>query len=339
MSDMYIAWIGFQRRQVSIAAYVNMTVRFFPIKRRVSKAKKLVAYIHASYKTFSSLLMEKPKVVWVQVPQTPALWVALFYRMVIRRDAKVVADCHNACFRKPWVNFPFGISSLRSADYVLVHNESLKSGALALGIASDKLVVLEDPPAVFCNTGRVDLNIDAPRPWGLFPAGFAEDEPIEELFEAAKLLPGVSFLVTGNSANLKNRDLLKNVPPNVIFLGFLSREDFDQLVMITDFVLALTKFDGIQLSVCGEAVGAGRPMVVSDTNILRTLYPMGTEHVLATGDAISVGVRRILGRLEQAEKQMLEFRAATQINWQKNRLQPFYAQLNPESPLIDRSEA
>ena len=44
-------------------------------------------------------------------------------------------------------------------------------------------------------------------------------------------------------------------------------------------ILALTKFEGIQLSVCNEAVGAGKPMVVSNTHILRRLFYKGALHV------------------------------------------------------------
>jgi hypothetical protein len=41
-------------------------------------------------------------------------------------------------------------------------------------------------------------------------------------------------------------------------------------------VLALTKSEGIQLSVCNEALGFRKPMVVSDTAILRSMFGRGS---------------------------------------------------------------
>lgn len=329
MNNLYIAWIGFQRRQVSISAHLRMELFFHPIPKRTPKLTKALNYLGAAYATWCRLLVVRPRIVWVQVPQTPALWVAQLYRLLVCRDAKVIADCHNACFRAPWANIPFGMSSVRRADYVLVHNESLRSIALEHGINDEKLVVLEDPPARFKATEKDVFPCNAVKPWGLFPAGFADDEPIQELIEAAAKQPNVTFLVTGNTANLKNRDLLKLAPANLNFLGFLSREDFDLLVLTCDFVLALTKFDGIQLSVCGEAVGAGKPMLVSDTPLLKHLYPAGSEYVQPTAESIAAGVQRIIGRLEEAAAEMAAFRDTTETRWKKERFEPFFRQIDP----------
>lgn len=318
MKQIHIAWIGFQRRQLSMQRFFGFSVHFFPIQRRIPRVKKALAYLKAGMETWRLLHAEKPEVVWVQVPQTPLLWVALLYRFLSSRTIRVVADCHNAMFRAPWNRLPFTRQVLNACDLVVVHNDSVVEQAIRDGVSESLVVVVEDPPADFSRVESPSCSL--PRPWVLFPASFAADEPIAELFEAARLLPDVSFLVTGNVRNLRQEELLLNKPVNLHLLGFVPNHEFDGLVMKADAVLALTIHDGIQLSVCGEAVGAGRPLVVSDTTLLRRLYPVGSVFVKPTAVALAQGVTEILGRGDVAAQEMISFRTKTEQDYRDLRV-------------------
>ena len=306
-----------------MAPHIGFDVVFLPVERRLGKLMKLRVYLGHAFTMMRMLSANKPDVVWVQLPQVPLMWVALAYRALIRRDAVVVADCHNAMFRAPWSKVPFGISLLSRCDVVLAHNDDVKQTAAELGVAPSRLMVVEDPPASFEETGRFVGVSEMPRPWFVFPASFAQDEPITELLEAARLVPEVSVLITGNTRNCRQPGLIDSAPENVRFLGYLSGDDFDALMVDCDAVIAFTRFDGIQLSVCGEAVGAGRPMLVSGTDTLKRLFPAGTVFVDSNdADDIARGFRVLASGKTKLAEDMVEFRERVTTEWNEQRSRP-----------------
>lgn len=274
MKQLYVAWTEFQRRQVSMQQYFSYS-NYFLGNSRKGKFRKLFDYLEKSLTTFLLCLRHKPGVVWLQLPPTPVLTVVLLYKILFNRNLKIVADCHNAMFRAPWAKLPLTAWQLNRCNLVLVHNDSLIDSAMALGVKTE-VRVLEDAPASMKTLAPQNRG---GRPKILFPASFAADEPIAEFFAAAKKVPQADFYITGNPARARGSHDLSNIPDNVTLTGFLSLDEFERLFMESAVILALTKFEGIQLSVCNEAVGAGKPMVVSNTEILRRLFYKGALHV------------------------------------------------------------
>jgi glycosyltransferase involved in cell wall biosynthesis len=154
-------------------------------------------------------------------------------------------------------------------------------------------------------SGQARALVRAPRPWIVFPGSFAADEPVAELLAAARLAPEMTFIVTGRSQNAKiNGHDLSTLPPNVVLPGFVPVEAFDDLLREADVVLALTREEGVQLSVCNEALGFSRAMVASNTVLLRSLF--GEAAVMAdtaNPDAIVAACKQALA--EQLERQEL----------------------------------
>lgn len=323
-----------------MAPHCGFETVFISVLRQSGTLKKILRYLCNGWRTLHTLWREKPGVIWIQLPQVPLLWVALFYRSLFRRRAVIVADCHNAMFRPPWSKVPFGLSLLAKCDIVLAHNPDVMETAVQLGVERARLMVVEDPPASFASTpAPLALSIDLPRPWLVFPASFAADEPIAELIAAARLTPDVSFLITGNLKNCRNPELLAQATSNIRFMGFLSREDFEALIQHCDAVIAFTRFDGIQLSVCGEAVGAGKPMLISDTGTLRRQFPTGTVFVnSANPEDIVKGVRRMKAECKNLSEQMRAFHERLRDDWVRLRAKAIAARVasikgQSESPI------
>lgn len=276
---VYFAWTQFQRRQVSMEKFFGYESVFLPLRWKNGLLAKALSYFINAVSVLKYSLLNKPSVVWIQLPQVPLLWPVLLYKL-INRKTLIIADCHNAMFRKPWCKFPFGLSIIHYCDAIVVHNETQKLVAIEHGLPSELLVVLEDAPASISfeeMKGVIDLT--NPRPWFLFPASFAEDEPISELIDVAIEIPEVTFFITGSLARAKQKIDISKLPPNIHLMGFLPLEQFDWLLLHCDVVMALTKYDGIQLSVCNEAIGFGKPMLVSGTPLLRKLFPKGTVFI------------------------------------------------------------
>jgi glycosyltransferase involved in cell wall biosynthesis len=295
---LYLAWAAFQRRQVSMAELVDFECVFLPLAYKgPSHWRRLWHYLRLSLQTLQLLRQRRPSVLWLQLPQVPLLWVALLYRALVDRRVVLVADSHNALFRPPWSTLPLGLSLLARCNAVLVHNRHVHAQALQLGMPAQRLRVLEDvpplpprrplPPLPAAFAGR-------PRPWVLYPGSFSADEPVAEVLQAAALLGTGVVAVTGRLGNAaRNGHAIDGAPAQVVFTDYLPVADFDALMLHGDVVLALTRQDGIQLSVCNEALGFGRPMVVSDTPLLRELF--GSAGVMVDSSdprALAAGIRR-----------------------------------------------
>lgn len=270
--DLFVAWVPFQRRQISMAPIFGFETVFMPVRQTYRIWRPIQYLIHA-VKTVALLKARQPRSIWVQLPQVPLLSAALLYKRLFDRNARVIADCHNRILNPPWNKWPGISAQLNACDIVVVHNNAVLPKVAAMGIRQDLLRLLEDPPAAICE--QAPSISPYPHPWVLFLASFNPDEPIQELFQAARLAPEIRFVLAGDANRALGRHSLGDYPDNVILPGYLRGVELDAAIQSTDAVLALTKLDDAQLSSAGEAIGAGRPMVLSDTPVTRELYYKG----------------------------------------------------------------
>jgi glycosyltransferase involved in cell wall biosynthesis len=152
----------------------------------------------------------------------------------------------------------------------------------------------------------------------VLPGSFSADEPIEEVLQAARLAPDISFFITGRtqSAARHGHDL-SNLPPNVRTPGYLPLDDFEDLLRGADCVLALTREEGIQLSVCNEALGFGRAMVASDTAVLRSLFADAAVMVKTDDPAsLAAACREALAQQAQREEASRLLAQKRRAQWQ-----------------------
>jgi glycosyltransferase involved in cell wall biosynthesis len=270
--QLFIAWVPFQRRQISMAPLLGFEPVFLPI-RQTARILRPAQYLANGLKTLSLLKSRRPSVIWVQLPQVPLLTIALLYKRWFDPGVRIIADCHNRILNPPWSKWPRLTAQLNACDVVVVHNSAVIPKVSALGVRHDLLRLLEDPPAII--RGKVTSALSFPHPWMLFLASFNPDEPVQELFEAARQAPDIHFVLAGDANRASGRHKILEYPENVILPGYLSGADLDSAICSADAILALTKLEDAQLSSAGEAIGAGRPMVLSDTPVIRDLYYKG----------------------------------------------------------------
>ncbi|RUR84594.1 hypothetical protein ACF3DV_20050 [Chlorogloeopsis fritschii PCC 9212] len=314
MKQLFIAWVPFQRRSISMRNYFDYELRFlsFAFKNRFFRP---LEYIFKAWKTLLLFLLQQPQTIWIQLPPTLLLHIAHLYKILFNRKVRIIADCHNATFRCPWINIPGTVTLLNKCNLVIIHNDSLQELAVANGINYKHLYVLEDPPALVEN-GSIQNQELFPHPWVLCPCSFNADEPIEAILGAARFAPDITFVLTGKATRAKGIHDLNNIPPNVKLPGFLPKSEFDKLLCDADIVLGLTKLDGIQLSVANEAVGAGKPMVIANTNLLKKLFYKGAIYVDAfSSKSIAQGCREALIRKDELTKEVHELMSERNEKW------------------------
>ena len=127
----------------------------------------------------------------------------------------------------------------------------------------------------------------APNPEILFVSVFARDEPVEEVLEAARLVPEMRIRITGDPAKAPPIP----VPDNVELVGLLPYDDYVAALRDADVVLALTTEPTSAMRAGFEAIWAGKVLVVSDWPLSKELFPSAVP-VANAGEAVAAGLRQ-----------------------------------------------
>lgn len=279
--QLFLAWVPFQRRAVTMQSYFDYDLHHISLSFK-QKVLRPFEYVIKAWQSLGLMLGRRPEIIWVQMPPAPLLYLVFAYKWLINPQVKLVADCHNATFRAPWIKFPGVIALLNRCDAVIVHNHAVALQVRQLGVSPTRTQVLLDrvqPLGRGTGFTEVAQRLQLNAPWFLIPCSFNADEPIAEILEAARQAPDLTFVLTGNPARAQGRHDLSEAPANVKFPGFLPEGEFNELVYNATAVVGLTKLDGIQLSVANEALGCDRPMVLSNTKLLQQLFPKGAVYV------------------------------------------------------------
>jgi len=314
MKQLYVVWLAFQRRPASMQSYFGYELEFLP-SASTRRFVRFLGYLAKGWKTLVLFWREQPQVIWLQLAPTPLLYIAHLYKALFNRQVKIIADCHNSMLRAPWIKFPKTVDLLNGCDVLLVHNDTVKEQAVAVGVNNKNLYVLEDRATLLdCETTQKQTPF--PKPWILFPCAFNTDEPIEVVLATARLIPDITLVITGNSARARGRHDLSNLPPNVKLPGFLPKEEFDMLLCSTDAVLGLTIWEGVQLSTANEAVGTGKPLILSNTKLLKQLFYKGAVYVDSLNpESLAQGCKEAILRKNELSQEIIELREDRDRRW------------------------
>jgi len=296
-NHLFIAWVPFQRRSISMQSYFEYELVFITFSSKYRWIRPF-EYLFKALKTLVLLFAHRPDVCWIQLPPNFILHITILFKWLFNNQTRMIADCHNATFRSPWIKIPGTVNFLNRCDVVIVHNSSIGEEANALGVLQEKILILEDPPARIKQPENLTIG-EISHPLIVCPCSFNRDEPIQEIIQAAQLSPNISFALTGNPDRARGIHCLTDLPDNVKLTGFLSETDFNCLLHQADLILGLTKLDGIQLSVANEAIGIGKPLVLANTQTLQKLFYQGAIFVNPLEpESIAQGCRDAIKQLD-----------------------------------------
>jgi hypothetical protein len=317
MSRLWITWEE-QRRNYSMAEAFGARLVVINVK-----ASRLGRYAVSAWRTYREIRAARPSAVFVQNPSFVLVLVAtLVCRM---RGIPLVIDAHNSGV------FPAGgrsrvLNGLTkwmndSAALVIVSNDGLKSAATCMDA---NVFALPDPlPHIECGT---PVQLPCPRNV-LFICSWADDEPFLNVIEAARMLPAdVCIHMTGNHRK-RGIQFPEDIPTNINLTGFLSTQDYDQLLCSVDVVVDLTTRD--DCLVCGayEGIAARKPLVLSDWRVNRVYFNSGTLYTDNSAADIARCIEQALATLPQLKADIQTLAGVLQTDWdtQKHRIEVILA--------------
>ncbi len=279
----------------------------------------LFDYIYKSFKTIVIILKNHPDLVVIQNPPSIVPLVIILFSHI--KKYKTVVDSHNGAFEKPWTWIPFYKWSLKKADIVITHNnqiyERLKSDNGYRGI---NFKVLNSRLSEFKG---VKKEIILSNPYMLVVSTFSDDEPIENILKGVMVYlnrneENVTFIFTGNY-NKKPAlyDQYKN-EKNIVFSGFVSNEQYKNLMINSYGVISLSTRDDVQQFALMETIGAGVPFISNDNRTNKALFGDKMILIKITPENIAEGIEQFINNKGQLTKNVLELQKEILAKWEKD---------------------
>jgi glycosyltransferase involved in cell wall biosynthesis len=217
------------------------------------------------------LRKKRPSTVLVMQPPFFSLLRAWIYTLT--SGAKLAADMHTGAFDDPrwkWAT-PLILRIARAGDNrVILTNRPLARRAEAKGatvlVCHGYLRSYTAPASqVFEDQALAKASEGA---FVLVPLAWAYDEPVEEILQAARLTPEISWVLTGKAPQ-SARD---SAPANVTFTGFAARPDYELLRARASVVGAITTAEDTMQRSGYEALEVNTPLVTSPMVVLKEYF-------------------------------------------------------------------
>jgi glycosyltransferase involved in cell wall biosynthesis len=219
-------------------------------------------------------------------------------RLCRRRGVTLAIDLHSGALDDPkwrW-SFPLMRRLLQGADAVIVTTPEVLGDVV---LPRTEVVTIVDPtlagkgPPAGGSGRRASRPADRSREYVLFPASGEIDEPIDAVAEAAASLAGeIDVVVTGRQPTRLAGTALK-------LTGFVSKEEYRELLEGAALVLALTIREATNQRAACEALQSMRPLVCSATRMLQETYRGAAVFTEPDPAAIAAAIREGLARREE----------------------------------------
>ena len=308
VKKVWITW-GSYRRSRELARALNVSHYELEFAHR-----KMTKYIDLILRTWFILRNDRPEIVFCQNPSI----VLSFFLVSVKRIFQfvLIVDAHNAGI------FPFeerfSILNLmtrmihRRADLTIVSNDRLK---FVVEKADGRAFVLHDKIPSFHGISRRPLmgqeNV-------LFICTFSEDEPYNEVIEAARKIDRRTVIyVTGHRSRLPQE--IVDLPKNVIFTDFLPEDQYIEMIASADVIIDLTTRENCLVCGAYESIALGKPLIVSDTGALRELLPDGVLFTNNRSDDIADKIRLAIEDKMNLRANVRKLRESMETRWEEKK--------------------
>lgn len=299
--SVWITW-HYATRSRNLAEYLNLNLfEYFENKSLLKR------HLFSSLWTFKVLLQNRPKIIFIQLSFL-LLIIIVFYKMLFWGKVKIIADCHTKALRRKAtgklnsVFWPIKKITFSLVDLAIISNVGLKNEIEEL---NKNYIILPDkiPEEVIKNSTNSNEQ------YCVYVSSFAVDEPFEEIFEVAKLLPK-DFKIYWTGKRPENLQLPVNVPENLIFTGYVSFEEYFSLIGNASCILGLTTEDDCLQSGAYEALNVEVPMVITDSKALRNYF---SDSAIYTNHFPQNIANKILEAVEKSEELKLNIKQVKEL--------------------------
>src|SRR5947209_20115388 len=286
-----VAWDKYQGRTEALAEALGGRAWYIR-SRPKQKALLPVRYVVDSIRMWRLLRRHRPGVLIVITPPVVAPVVAWLW--CATHHCRLVVDCHTGAFHSWKWRWSGRLLEpvCRTAAAALVHTQ--EDEALVEAWGARALLVPDDLP-----DDRQASHPPAASGLRVVVAGSLDgNEPVAEVVEAARLAPQVEFRLTGDEERVPLA-VRRGAPCNAIFTGWLDYPTFLGELLVADVVAVFSTDPHIMNRAAFEAVGLGRPLVLSDLAGLRARFGGGAGFAAGRPSAMAAAVREALGRREE----------------------------------------
>lgn len=265
-----------------------------------------VRYLIDSIRMWRLLRLHRPRVLLVVAPPVVPPLVALLWNRMDGCD--LVVDCHTGAFHSPkwrwltWLLKPV----CRRAVATLVHTEGdeerVRSWGAVVILLPDELPEPEQAGAALERT----------RPCVVVAGSLDGNEPVEATLEAARLVPDIELRFTGDPARVPS-PARRQAPANVVFTGWLHYPQFLGELLAAQVVAVFSTDPHIMNRAAFEAIGLGRPLVLSDLPGLRSRFGPAALFTPNEPPAMAHALRQALADREGLARKSVEHQAQLQM--------------------------
>lgn len=264
-------------------------------------------------RTWQILLQHRPKYAYVTNPPVFATMSA--YLCSFLTGTKIVMDTHPpATFQSKWA-WTLPLQRWMSRRVYANVSDQQRFKRMFEGWGSSPVFVFERPPksapsAPLSNTEPLkgDFNVAVVNT-------FAEDEPLDCVLEAARLLPDVHFYITGDLAKA-DKAVIDSAPKNCTFTGYLLGNNYWTLLRKAQSVMALTTWQNSLIMAGQDGITVNKPTLISKQETTAEYFTKGVVLVENTGTSIVDGIKEARRREQELVKETYQFLDQRQQQWE-----------------------
>ncbi|MBP2437059.1 glycosyltransferase family protein [Microbacterium amylolyticum] len=299
---IFISWIRHHGRSAGLADALG--IDSFYVTGGSGPAP--LRYLRAWRETARILRDCKPNSVVVMQPPVVAL---LSVAMSAPRSTQIIGDLHTGVFTDPKWKWALGLTMriLRKRGAAVVTGADLAQRTREYGVEAlemhdmiTSVAVSDESPD---DPGLVDV---IKNDFALVPLAYAFDEPVDEILQAARDYPDVTWVLTGRPPHAV-RDA---APDNVVFPGFVTNEDYGRLVANATVMVAVTTQENTMQRVGYEAIGSGVALVTSGTKVLRDFFGDAALYIEPTSASIGAQVNEAIADAKALAARIVTRRAS-----------------------------
>lgn len=303
---LWITW-EIQRRNRSLSRQVK--AKLYEV---IGAGNRLKRYPFQIIRSLKILHNEKPDILFVQNPSIVLAFLSVVTRKLFGVK-KLIVDAHNAGIfplegRSRILN---SITNLiiRRSDAVIVTNKYLADYVKQLG---GHAFIIPDPLPVFGDADELpEREVDVMK--ATFICTWSDDEPYKELISAAGRLAGdIEISITGKHNDRIN---VTDLPDNIFLTGFLDDSDYVNLLHRSDFMIVLTTRDNCLNCGAYESVSLQKPIILSDTEALRSYFHSGVIYTRNDSLSIELAIKKMIENYAQMSGDIKGLKSKINKNW------------------------